>query len=252
MVPSIEWNPIRYAANARFVSELGEPVLELLAAQPGESILDLGCGDGALTAKIAAGGCAVYGIDSSLPQARAATARGLRTAVMDGRKLAFRKRFDAVFTNAALHWMRPPETVIAGVWSCLKPGGRFVGEFGGQRNVAKARAALHGALRRRGIDPISIDPWYYPSPKEYAELLKTTGFAVHSIQFIPRPTKLPGDIIEWLEIFAQPFIRATPPSDRADFLAEIRAALKPDLLRASGAWVIDYVRLRFSASKPQC
>jgi SAM-dependent methyltransferase len=225
--------------------------MELLHARPGESILDLGCGDGALTAKMAASGCAVYGVDSSLPQARAARARGLRTAVMDGRRLAFRNPFDAVFTNAALHWMKPPDGVVAGVWRCLKPGGRFVGEFGGQGNVEKVRAALHAALRRRGIDPTSIDPWYYPSPREYSELLEKSGFAVDSIQLIPRPTKLPGDMIEWLQIFAQPFIRATPPSDRADFLAEIRAALGPALLDGSGAWIIDYVRLRFSASKPE-
>jgi SAM-dependent methyltransferase len=245
----MEWNPVAYAANARFVSELGEPVLELLNPRAGESILDLGCGDGVLTARIAAAGCDVYGVDSSLPQARAAKARGVRVAVMDGRRLCFRSRFDAVFTNAALHWMKPPEHVVAGVWSCLKSGGRWVGEFGGQGNVAKVRAALHAGLHRRGIDPTRVDPWYYPSPREYSDLLENAGFTVHSIQLISRPTKLPGDVTEWLEIFAQPFIGSTASSERAVLLDEIRDALEPELLDGAGAWVIDYVRLRFSAVK---
>jgi trans-aconitate methyltransferase len=250
MTPSIEWNPATYAKNARFVSDLGEPVLQLLNAKPGESILDLGCGDGALTIKIAAIGCDVYGIDSSLSQVRAARARGLRTAVMDGRRLCFRSRFDAVFTNAALHWITPAESVVAGVWNCLKTGGRFVGEFGGEGNVAKVRAALHAALGRRGIDPTSIDPWYYPSTHEYAALLENAGFAVDRLDLIPRATKLPGDIVDWLEIFAQPFIGSVAAVDRGDYLTEVRRALQPNLLDDSGNWIIDYVRLRFSASKP--
>ena len=198
------WNPESYAKNARFVSDLGEPLLQLLAPQPGELILDLGCGDGALTEKLAACGCKVIGVDSSMQQLQAARKRNLTTVMMDGHGLGFKRRLDAVFTNAALHWMKQPRQVVAGIADSLKPGGRFVGEFGGKGNVEKIRSALHATLRKHGIDPTPVDPWYYPSPEEYSQLLSGNGFTVTYIELIPRPTKLPGDIHEWLEIFAQP------------------------------------------------
>ncbi|HXV79399.1 MAG TPA: class I SAM-dependent methyltransferase, partial [Candidatus Binatia bacterium] len=119
MRPSTSWNPKSYAKNGRFVSDLGEPLLQLLQAQPGELILDLGCGDGALTQKIAAYGCAVISVDSSLAQLQAAKKRGLNVVAMDGHQLGFQTQFDAVFTNAALHWMSQPETVAAGVANSL-------------------------------------------------------------------------------------------------------------------------------------
>src|SRR5574342_873987 len=121
--PSTSWNPASYAENARFVSDLGEALLRLLDARPGERILDVGCGDGALTEKIAAAGCEVIGIDSSRAQICASRDRGLRAIVMDAHWLAFKRPFDAVFTNAALHWMNRPDKVVARVWHCLKPGG---------------------------------------------------------------------------------------------------------------------------------
>ena len=192
MSSSTSWNPQTYSQNARFVSDLGEPLLQLLDPRANERILDLGCGDGALTEKIAALGSFVIGVDASAAQVLAAQQRGLLVAVMDGQRLSFKPRFDAVFTNAALHWMREPEKVIEGVANCLKPGGRFVGEFGGKGNVEIIRAALHAALDKRGIDPWTVDPWYYPSPDEYANLLGRFGFNVNYIELIPRPTKLPG------------------------------------------------------------
>jgi trans-aconitate methyltransferase len=131
MANSTTWNPASYSKNARFVSDLGEPVLQLLAPRAGELVLDLGCGDGALTEKIAAAGCQVIGVDSSAAQIGAARRRRLNAAVMNGHQLAFTCVFDAVFSNAALHWMKQPDKVVAGVANSLKPGGRFVGEFGG-------------------------------------------------------------------------------------------------------------------------
>ena len=184
--------------------------------------MDLGCGDGALTKKISDYGCKVIGVDSSLPQLQASKRRKLHAAVMDGHTLCFKQRFDAVFTNAALHWMKEPERVIEGVWLALKPRGRFVGEFGGKGNVETIRSALHAALVRRGIDPAPVDPWYYPSTEEYSELLFKAGFIVTYIELIPRPTKLPGDILGWLEIFAQPFIQAVSEPERSRFLEEVR------------------------------
>src|SRR5687767_12210010 len=140
MSSSTTWHPQTYAENARFVSDLGAPLLKLLDAEPGETIFDLGCGDGALTEKIASVGCAVVGGDSSLAQIRATKKRGLNAVVLDGQRFSFRRSFDAIFTNAALHWMKQAENVVANVADCLKPGGRFVGEFGGTGNVATIRA----------------------------------------------------------------------------------------------------------------
>jgi len=243
------WNPESYAKNARFVSDLGEPLLQLLDAQPGELILDLGCGDGVLTEKIAGYGCAVIGVDSSFPQLKAAKDRGLNVAVMDGHQLSFRRQFDAVFTNAALHWMKQPEAVVAGVANSLKRAGRFIGEFGGKGNVAKIRSALHGGLRRHAIDPMPIDPWYYPSLEEYSELLSKAGFIVNYIDLIPRPTKLPGDILDWLKIFAQPFTQALAEPQRISFLKEVKNELATCLRDGDGKWTADYVRVRFKATR---
>jgi trans-aconitate methyltransferase len=249
MSESTCWNPESYAKNARFVADLGEPLLELLNPKPGDVVLDLGCGDGALTEKIAACGCVVYGVDASFSQIEAARKKGLQALVMDGQELCFKSGFDAVFSNAALHWMKQAEKVAAGVWRSLKPGGRFVSEFGGKGNVATIRSALHANLHRRGIDPLTVDPWYYPSPDDYGRLLAKSAFAVEYIEIIPRPTPLPGDILDWLEIFGQPFTKAVPGGERRSFLEEVRNELELRLRGLDGTWFADYVRLRFKAIK---
>ena len=247
MKQTTSWNPDSYSKNARFVSDLGEPLLQLLEPEPRERILDLGCGDGALTAKIEAVGAVVIGVDSSLAQIQAARQRGLNALVMDGHRMGFKRDFDAVFSNAVLHWMKPPERVIEGVSNLLRPGGRFVGEFGGEGNVQTIRAALHAGLRKRDIDPWVVDPWYYPAPEEYTALLYKYGLAVEYIELIPRPTQLPGDIVDWLGIFAQPFTNSLHQPERGNFLREIRNALEPTLRKPDGTWLVDYVRLRFRA-----
>jgi trans-aconitate methyltransferase len=218
-----------------------------LDAKPGEIVLDLGCGDGALTEKITAAGCAVLGVDSSLAQIQAAKKRGLNALVIDGQRFSFRRSFDAVFSNAALHWMKQAANVAAGVANCLKPGGRFVGEFGGEGNVETIRAALHDGLRRRGVDPWTVDPWYYPSAAEYSTLLAAQGFSMSYIESLPRWTKLPGDILGWLEVFAQPFTKALSEENREVFLGEVRNQLAAKLRHSEGRWFADYVRLRFRA-----
>lgn len=243
------WNPELYARNARFVSDLGMPVVELLAPQPGERILDLGCGDGALTAKLVALGCEVVGVDSSPEQVAAAVRLGLDARVMDGHALNFDGEFDAVFSNAALHWMRRPDEVIAGVARALRPGGRFVGECGGAGNIQAVVDALFAVLRQRGIDPKPLNPWYYPDADEYRGRLEAHGFRVRSIALFPRPTPQPGDISRWLETFAGAFLSAVPEAARPDLIAELREALRPALLNTDGTWVVDYVRLRFVADK---
>ena len=241
------WDPERYARTARFVSELGAPVVDLLAPRPGERILDLGCGDGVLTAEIAGRGATVVGVDASGAQVEAARHRGIDARVMVGERLEFHAEFDAVFSNAALHWMHDADAVIAGVRRALRPGGRFVGELGGKGCVARIEAAVRDALAAQGVDPDPVRPWYFPSDDEYRERLGAGGFRVRSIVLFPRPTVLPGDAAEWIETFGQPFLAAA--RDRAALLDAIRTALRPVLCGPDGRWTADYVRLRFAADR---
>ncbi|MEQ1353141.1 MAG: class I SAM-dependent methyltransferase [Candidatus Acidiferrum sp.] len=243
------WDPERYARNARFVAELGAPVVDLLAPRAGERILDLGCGDGVLTAKLAALGCQVIGVDASAPQIDAARKLGLDARVVNGEALDFDSEFDAVFSNAALHWMRDPAQVIAGVKRALRPHGRFVGELGGHGCVASIRKALVEALNRRGVDGEAANPWYFPTVADYSQHLTRGGFVVNYIALIPRPTPLPGDVTGWLETFAESFTSNLPPAERPSYIAEVREVLRPELCDAEGKWTADYIRLRFAANK---
>jgi SAM-dependent methyltransferase len=145
--------------------------------------------------------------------------------------------------------MRNPEAVIAGVWRALRPGGRFVGEFGGHGCVAKIRKALVDALNRRGIDGAAAVPWYFPTVKEYSARLKKAGFSTHYIRLIPRPTPLPGDVTGWLETFGESFTACLPPSEQPAYIREVREALVPLLSDREGKWTADYVRLRFATRK---
>jgi trans-aconitate methyltransferase len=243
------WDPENYARNARFVSDLGAPVVELLAPQRGERILDLGCGDGALTKKLVDLGCEVVAVDSSAPQVEAARKLGLDARVMSADVLPFHEEFDAVFSNAVLHWIKRADPMLAAVYRSLKQGGRFVAECGGHGCVHKIRTALVHALDKRGMDGEAHVPWYFPTPGDYATRLERAGFRVDSIALIPRPTPLPGDVIGWLETFAQSFLRGLAEAERTEYLQEVRAVLEPQLRESTGTWVADYVRLRFAAVK---
>lgn len=243
------WDPASYARNARFVSELGSPVVELLAPKPGERILDLGCGDGVLTKKIADIGCDVVAVDSSAAFIESARALGLVAHVVDAETLPYREEFDAVFSNAVLHWIKRADEMIAGVHRALRPGGRFVAECGGYGCVDKIRRALVDALDRRGIDGASRVPWYFPTPGDYATRLERAGFRVDSIALVPRPTPLPGDITGFLETFGLCFLEGLSDRDREEYLQEVRSVLKSQLVNEAGVWIADYVRLRFAATK---
>jgi SAM-dependent methyltransferase len=223
---------------------LGQAVVDLLEPRPGEHILDLGCGDGVLTQELAQTGAVVTGVDSSSELVYAARNRGLDIRLMDATALDFDQTFDAVFSNAALHWMRPPQAVIAGVARALRPGGRFVAELGGFGNVAAIRVALHTQLNHRGLDAVSLDPWYFPTLEDYARRLKAGGFLVRDIELIPRPTPLPTDMRGWLETFAESFTRALPADRRDRRFAISREAGSPIMygcastppLQADDAW----------------
>src|SRR5262245_42969160 len=208
---SQRWDPDAYARNARFVADLGAPLLEMLAPRAGERILDLGCGDGALTEKLVALGCEVVGVDSSPEQVAAARARGLDAHVVDARSLGFDAEFDAVLSNAVLHWVKDADAALAGVARALRSHGRFVAELGGAGCVAHIRSALHAELTARGLDASRYDPWYFPTLEDYRSRLERASFEVVDIALFDRPTPLPGDVVGWLETFAQAFLRDVPP-----------------------------------------
>jgi SAM-dependent methyltransferase len=178
----------------------------------------------------------------------AARARGIDARVVRGQNLTFDNEFDAVFSNAALHWMRPPKAVLAGVRRALKPRGRFVGEMGGHNNTAAIVVALSAVLGRRGLDAHQLSPWYFPSAAAYRKKLEDAGFSVEEIRIVPRPTALPTSIEPWLDTFAQSFLGALPELDRSSARAEVADLLRPVLMDETGTWVGDYVRLRFRAT----
>jgi trans-aconitate methyltransferase len=250
--PAQNWLADRYAQHAHFVPALGQPVLELLNPRPGERILDLGCGDGVLTEKIVAAGAAVVGVDASAEMTDAARRRGLDARVGDGARLEFSYEFDAVFSNAALHWMkRDPDAVVACVARALRPGGRFAGEMGGHGCVAAITVALFAVLERHGLQDNLETPWYFPTVTDYRSRLERGGFNVEYIELIPRPTPLPTDMAGWLDTFAAPLLGRLPASERVSARDEAIAMLKPVLCDEAGRWTADYMRLRFLARLAQ-
>jgi len=244
------WDAREYARNGRFVADLAASLVEWLEPQAGERILDLGCGDGALTEKLAASGATVVGIDASAELVTAARERGIDARLADAQALTFSSEFDAVFSNAAMHWMkRDPDGVLAGVARALKPGGRFVAELGAAGNIAAIRGAIHDVMARRGYDATRVDPWFFPTLADYRRRLQAAGFDVVAIESFPRPTLLPGDIGGWMHTFGQAFLAIVPEGERGALIAEIQDSLRDRLANTAGQWTVDYVRLRFMAVK---
>jgi SAM-dependent methyltransferase len=146
--------------------------------------MDFGCGNGTFTARLALAGCSVVGVDKSTAQIAGARARGLDSRVASGESLPFESEFDAVFSNAALHWIRAADAVVQSVFRVLRPGGRFVAELGEAGNVDTIRRALTAALARRGIDAELLDPWLFPTPQWYRQLLEREGFEVTTMMSV--------------------------------------------------------------------
>ena len=238
------WDAGDYVRVGAFVAELGEAALDLLDPQPGEAILDIGCGEGALTQSIAERGASVVGIDNSESMVIAAKARGLDARLMDAAQLRFSEAFDAAFSNATLHWVLDKERAARSIWFALKPGGRFAGEMGGAGNLAALREALDDMLVARGYGPPTYAANWYPTPEDFAAIYEQAGFREIDARLIHRPTRIEHGIAAWVTTFRKGWLdrAGVPEAERAE-IAEAVAANFPDN-------VADYVRLRFTMRKP--
>ncbi|HMG85399.1 MAG TPA: methyltransferase domain-containing protein [Terracidiphilus sp.] len=243
------WAPQAYERNGAFVHGLAEGVLELLDAQRGEYILDLGCGDGQLTQRIAVTGAHVLGVDASANMVEAARGRGIEAEQANAELLPFHDgTFDAVFSNAALHWVRDQDEMLAQIHRVLRSGGRFVAEMGGHGNIAAIRVALMAVLERHGYGDREDGVNYYPTAESYTERLKRHGFRLEHMALIPRPTKLAeGGMAGWLRTFRRGVLDGLPEDVREAVVRETAELLASALQDEVGNWIADYVRLRFVA-----
>jgi SAM-dependent methyltransferase len=245
----MRWDAARYARDGAFVPEHGRGVVDLLEPHPGERILDLGCGDGSLTREIAAAGASVLGVDASPAMVAAARDRGLDAVVGDAQRLAYDCEFDAVFTNAALHWMPDLPAVLVGVRRALRPGGRFVGELAAAGNIAAIGLAVSAARVMNGFGPVE-NPWNAPTADEWDELLRAAGLAPVVLTVFARPTPLPTGLRGWLELFGEPVLRDVPGERRRKVVADAVDVARTWLCDRSQQWTADYLRLRFRADRP--
>ena len=247
-----QWNAAQYDAKHGFVYEKAKGLVELLAPQAGERILDLGCGTGALTAEIAERGVEVLGVDRSeemISQARRKFP-ALKFEAVDARELRFNAEFDAVFSNAVLHWIPQAKQVISGVAHALKPGGRFVAEFGGKGNIQRLVEGFHRAFSALGMrEPDGVSPWFYPSVGEYADLLERHGLEVREASLFDRPTTLEeGErgLENWIRLFRQTFVEKMGEENAQRWIREVERQCRVELFK-NGSWELDYRRLRIAA-----
>ena len=249
------WDAGRYDSAHSFVWERGRGVVELLAPAPGERILDLGCGTGHLTAYIAESGAEVVGIDSSEDMVGVASQNysHIRFEVSDARSLPFDGEFDAVFSNAVLHWVRPPEAVVESVWRSLRPGGRFVAEFGGANNIRTIMTAVGEALDALEQDGTRVykPNKFFPPLDEYVSLLESRDFRVAHSDHFERPTPLDGGeegLRRWLRMFGWDYLSPLSPSQRDEVVARVEEVTRSTLF-TDGTWIADYWRIRIEAFK---
>lgn len=255
MAEKAKWDAGLYDDKHSFVWKLAAGVLDLLNAQSGERILDLGCGTGHLTAKIAETGAHVVGVDRSPDMIRQAKEKypSLRFEVMDAREISLDGSFNAVFSNATLHWIKEPERVIVGIRNALRPGGRFVAEFGGKGNTSELLKAMDHKWTKLQLAGPAPHPWYYPGIPEYAGLLEKHGFEVTHATLFDRPTPLEDGergLSSWLKMFGGSFTEGLPEATREHLLVEIERELRPKLFHGDH-WVMDYRRLRIVAKRPE-
>jgi trans-aconitate methyltransferase len=245
-----DWNATDYSTHGRFVSDYGKNLIDLLDPKPQEKILDLGCGDGVLTQELAKRGAQVIGIDSSPDLLKSARALGLDVREMDARNFHFSEpfdeHFDAVFSNAVLHWIPEAEKVLSCVYQALKPGGRFVAEMGGEGNIQTIRQAFHSHPLVKNKPKID----FYPSKEEYQQKLEQQGFQVESIELYPRWTPLPKEgLAGWLKTFRSFWLQGLSQEEIDEVISSTLEQCRDKLFK-EGQWHADYVRLRFIAFRP--
>jgi SAM-dependent methyltransferase len=240
-----QWDAADYARVGGFVPELGQAALDLLDPQPGEHVLDIGCGDGTLTLKIKEMGADVVGIDNSLSMVAAAKAKGLDVRLMDAAQLKFAEAFDAAFSNATLHWVLDKERAARAIWFALKHGGRFAGEMGGDGNLAHLRETLDDVLVERGYGPPTFAGNWYPSPLEFTAVYEQAGFKDIEARLIERPTELKHGVAAWVTTFRAGWL------DRAGVPHDDRQTIADAVAERVGSNIADYVRLRFIMRKPK-
>lgn len=250
-MPEIKWNAGLYDDKHGFVSQYGEALINWLQPSAGEAILDLGCGTGKLANDIAGFGTALTGIDASAEMIEKAKVSypSLEFFVKDATDFSFEEKFDAVFSNATLHWISDQPSTLKNVWNSLKPGGRFVFEMGGQHNVASMVNALQAALKEHGSDELT-DHWYFPSVATYATLLEKQGFTIRQTLYFKRDTKLEGEdgMKNWFNMFGSFFFKHVPAATMEKVIQHAVELLKETHYR-EGNWYADYVRLRMIATK---
>ena len=238
------WDAADYARVGGFVPALGRAALALLDPQRGETILDIGCGDGTLTLEIKSRGAEMVGIDNSLSMIGAARAKGLDARLMDAADLKFSEAFDAAFSNATLHWVLDKQRAARAIWFALRAGGRFAGEMGGAGNLATLRQALDDELVARGFGTPTYAANWYPTAEEFTELYENVGFRNVEAELIERPTSLEHGVAGWVLVFRRGWLdRAGVPEDQRPAIADAVAA-------RVGSDLADYVRLRFLMRKP--
>jgi SAM-dependent methyltransferase len=235
-----------FASDARRWVDYGLATLRDLNPQPGERILDLGCGDGSLTELIAAAGAEVVGVDIDRDMVELARARGIDARVMDGAALTFSREFDAVFSNGSLHYMEPRKT-LDGVARALKDGGRFAAELGAHGCVGAATTAMVAVLNRYKIDGAALVPWRFPTADEYCEMLEDAGFTVETIEVFHRQATMPNGPKRWLEVIGKWFLNALPESERSAAGDEVASLLGLTLRTSRGQWIEDYTHIRVKA-----
>ena len=242
------WSADHYNKHASFVSDLALPVVDLLEPVEGEKILDLGCGEGKLAIEIERSGAKVTAVDLSEDMVEKARERGLDAHRMSATELPFINEFDAVFSNAVLHWVKESESAVKHIHRALKERGRFVAEFGGEGNMRMVVGAIEEVFGRHPEFGAFKNPWYFPSVEAYRDLLESCGFEVAQIERIPRPTPI-DDIIHWLDVFANGIVSHLREEERVLFNQEVRMLVKPKLYEEVKGWHADYVRLRVQAFK---
>jgi SAM-dependent methyltransferase len=252
LASAAKWDAGEYARVGGFVAELGQPVLDLLDPHPGERILDVGCGEGALTRKIGARGATVVGVDNSLSMVEAARSAGLDARLLAAEEMSFEEEFDGAFSNAALHWVLAKEQAAGAIFGALKPGGRFVGEMGGCGNIAILRGGIRAELQERGYPVPAEDPQWYASPDAFRAVYSGAGFTNIEAELIPRPTPLRTGVAAWVKTFRAGWLDAAnvPDAERDEVASAIECRLAPQLQQPDGSWSADYVRLRFTMRKP--